>query len=63
MTETAKINFRAKRAATYRAAIAKRQETQPDLSAADWFREACDLLASRDLAPGSGEKDDTVPAK
>ena len=55
---TDKINFRAKRLATYQEAIAKRQRHQPDLSAADWYREACDLLASRDLDAGGGVGDD-----
>lgn len=50
---TDKVNFRSKRRPRYEAAIAKRQRYQPDLSAADWYREACDLLASRDLEEGS----------
>ena len=46
-----KVMFRSKgRIETYRRAIAKRKEAQPDLSEADWYREACDLLAKRDLA-------------
>lgn len=53
MTSTDKVMFRAKRAKPrYLAAIARRQETQPDLTEADWYREACDRLAARDLRPG-----------
>lgn len=42
----------------YLEAIAKRRQRQPDLTEADWYREACDLLASRDLDPGSSGRED-----
>ena len=50
------IGFRAPRKARYLEAIAKRRERNPDLSEADWYREACDLLAARDLEPLKGAR-------
>lgn len=45
-----RVMFRARQSLPrYQAAIAKRRIRQPDLSEAAWYREACDLLASRDL--------------
>jgi hypothetical protein len=43
------VCFRALRLSRYQEAIRARRARQPDLSEADWFREACDLLAERDL--------------
>lgn len=50
-TKYPQVAFRAPRLPRYEEALRVRQLKQPDLSLADWCREACDLLAARDLGP------------